>query len=186
MPEGGRIPSGRAESPVGVDAGLSSEVSKSRSRPRSASGGDQKSRRDRERPQTRPRELLRLCADRSRGRAISPVLRVGAENSVRAFARGSIPALIGYPVHAASRSSARTVFVARARARIPDRFELGKVNGLAPEACERRIRGAAGYAAILYSRSKPPSRSRRRRRLSCGDSARGAGSSIGGLASGGR
>src|SRR6266542_2480970 len=36
------------------------------------------------------------------------------------------------------------------RARIPDCFELGKVDGLAPEACERRIRGAAGYAAILY------------------------------------
>jgi hypothetical protein len=35
------------------------------------------------------------------------VLRVGAENSVRAFARGSIPALLGYPVHPASQSCQR-------------------------------------------------------------------------------
>jgi hypothetical protein len=100
------------------------------------------------------------------------------------FRPSSIPALLGYPVHPASQSCQRLPSLFHARARIPDCFELGKVDVLASEACERRIRGAAGYAAILYSRSKPPSRSRRRRRSSCGNSARGAGSLIGGLASG--
>jgi hypothetical protein len=80
------------------------------------------------------------------------------------FRPRSIPALLGYPVHAASQSSAPTVLL-HARARTPDCLERGNVDGLAA----RRVsvtRGAAGYAAILYSRSKPPSRSRRRRRSS--------------------
>jgi len=99
------------------------------------------------------------------------------------FARGSIPALLGYPVRAASQSSAHTDFATRTRAdtRLPRAWQRGWARR---QACERRTRGAAGYAAILYSRSKPPSRSRRRRSSSCGNSAPGAGSSIGGLASG--
>src|SRR6266511_2486508 len=109
--------------------------------------------------------------------------RVGAENSVR-LSPELDPGPARIPRHPASQSCQRLPSLFHARARIPDCFELGKVDGLAPEACERRIRGAAGYAAILYSRSKPPSRSRRRRRSSCGNSACGAGSLIGGLASG--
>jgi Transposase, Mutator family len=81
--------------------------------------------------------------------------------------------------------SAHTVLLRLLRARADSRLPRTWQGGCARrEACERRTRGAAGYAAILYSCSKPPSRSRRRRRSSCGNSAGGGCSSIGGLASG--
>src|SRR5215216_852878 len=68
--------------------------------------------------------------------ALRRLPRVWVPRTPFGFRPSSIPALLGYPVHPASQSCQRLPSLFHARARVPDCFELGKVDGLAPVACE--------------------------------------------------